>query len=51
MKINTSYELRGARIQSNISIPEPTVDNLTKVINHLAWIAAQACPEIEISES
>lgn len=51
MKINTSYELRGARITSSISIPQPTVENLTQVIKHLAWIAGRAAPEIEVSES
>lgn len=51
MKLRTSYEVRGAKITSYTSIPEPTVENLTKVIEHLAWIAGRAVPEIEILES
>ena len=51
MKINMSYELRGAKVHSSISIPNPTVDNLTAVLKKAAWVAGRAAPEIEIVES
>ena len=50
MKINASYEVRGQRVHRYTSIPVVTVDNLTKAVKHLTWIAGQTAPEIEISE-
>lgn len=51
IRINTSHEIRGAKIHQYISIPEPTVANLTAVLKNIAWVAGRAVPEIEIIES
>jgi len=48
MKLNLSYELRGARITSSVSIPEPTVENLTGVLKHVAWVAGRSAPQVEV---
>lgn len=51
MKVNMSYELRGARVHTCITVPEPTVDNLTAILKKAARVAGRAAPEIEIIES
>jgi len=50
LRIETSYRLRGERITQSDSLPRLTVKNLTEMLKHIAWIAEQDAPRVQIYE-